>query len=205
MGEEEVKKVDAETTSEAPAPPPAAPAPTPTPEPVAAEVPKDESKALVPVTPSEEKPDDSKALAIVEKAPDAIVEAKSAEGSVNRDAVLERLTTEKRLALILAWEDSEKSKAENKAQKKASSVGAWENSKKAAIEAELRQIEEKLEKKKAQYIEKQKNKIAALHKQAEEKRIMIEAKKGEELLKAEELAAKYKATGTGPKKFLGIF
>lgn len=50
-----------------------------------------------------------------------------------------------------------------------------------------------------------KNKIALLHKEAEEKRAMIEAKRGEDLLKAEELAAKYRATGTAPKKILGIF
>jgi hypothetical protein len=50
-----------------------------------------------------------------------------------------------------------------------------------------------------------KNKIAALHKAAEEKKAMIEAKKGEELLKAEEVAAKYRATGTAPKKLFGLF
>ncbi|CAI9092209.1 OLC1v1027396C1 [Oldenlandia corymbosa var. corymbosa] len=133
------------------------------------------------------------------------VEDKPAEGSINRDLVLERVATEKRQSLIRAWEESEKSKAENKAQKKMSAIGAWENSKKAAIEAELRQIEEKLEKQKAEYIEKMKNKIAALHRAAEEKRAMIEAKKGEDLLKAEETAAKYRATGTGPKKLLGCF
>lgn len=66
-------------------------------------------------------------------------------------------------------------------------------------------LQEKLEKQKAEYIEKMKNKIAALHKTAEEKRAMIEAKRGEDLLKAEEIAAKYRATGTAPKKILGCF
>lgn len=69
----------------------------------------------------------------------------------------------------------------------------------------LYRLQEKLEKQKAEYIEKQKNKIALLHKTAEEKRAMIEAKRGEDLLKAEEMAAKYRATGTGPKKLLGCF
>ncbi|KAF7821837.1 remorin-like [Senna tora] len=50
-----------------------------------------------------------------------------------------------------------------------------------------------------------KNKIALLHREAEEKRAIIEAKKGEDLLKAEESAAKYRATGTAPKKLLGCF
>lgn len=63
--------------------------------------------------------------------------------------------------------------------------------------------QEKLEKKKAEYVEQMKNKIAAIHKAAEERRAMIEAKRGEDLLKAEEIAAKHRATGTGPKKLLG--
>jgi len=62
-----------------------------------------------------------------------------------------------------------------------------------------------LEKKKAEYAEKIKNKIATIHKEAEEKRAIIEAKKGEDLLNAEETAAKYRATGTAPKKLLGCF
>lgn len=65
--------------------------------------------------------------------------------------------------------------------------------------------QEKLEKKKAEYVEKMKNKIASVHKAAEEKRAMIEAKQGEDLLKAEEIAAKYRATQTTPKKLLGCF
>ena len=65
--------------------------------------------------------------------------------------------------------------------------------------------QEKLEKKKAEYAEKMKNKVAELHKLAQEKRAMVEAQKGEQLLKAEESAAKYRATGHVPKKLLGCF
>ncbi|KAI3471127.1 hypothetical protein Pfo_027790 [Paulownia fortunei] len=196
MAEEEAKKVEPEACSE---PPPSDP---PAAEPV--EAPKDvaEEKTIIP-PPAEEKADDSKALAIVEK-PEA-VEEKKPEGSIDRDAVLARVATEKRLSLIKAWEESEKSKAENKAQKKISAIGAWENSKKASLEAELKKIEEQLEKKKAEYIEKMKNKVALVHKAAEEKRAMVEARRGEDLLKAEEIAAKYRATGTAPKKLLGCF
>lgn len=49
------------------------------------------------------------------------------------------------------------------------------------------------------------NKVATVHKEAEEKRAMVEAKRGEELLKAEEMAAKHRATNTTPKKALGCF
>lgn len=65
--------------------------------------------------------------------------------------------------------------------------------------------QEQLEKKKAEYAEKMKNKIALVHKQAEEKRALVEAKRGEEILNAEETAAKYRATGTTPKKAFGCF
>ncbi|GJW05166.1 remorin family protein [Tanacetum coccineum] len=41
-----------------------------------------------------------------------------------------------------------------------------------------------------------KNKAGLIHKQAEEKRAMVAAKKSKDNLKAEELAAKYRATGT---------
>ncbi|KAK8520919.1 hypothetical protein V6N12_004844 [Hibiscus sabdariffa] len=121
------------------------------------------------------------------------------------DSVLARVETEKRLALVHAWEENEKAKVDNKAHKKMSAIGSWENTKKADVEAQLRSFEEKLEKKKAEYAEKMKNKVAELHKEAEEKRAMIEAKKGEEFLKIEETAAKYRSTGYIPKKFLACF
>ena len=63
--------------------------------------------------------------------------------------------------------------------------------------------QEELQKKKAEYAEKMNNMIALIHKQAEEKRAMVQAKKGEDILTIEENAAKYRATGYTPKKFLG--
>ncbi|KAH7849153.1 hypothetical protein Vadar_013775 [Vaccinium darrowii] len=59
--------------------------------------------------------------------------------------------------------------------------------------------QEELEKKKADYAEKMQNKVALIHKEAEERRAMVEERKGEEMLKAEEMAAKYRATGSVPK------
>ncbi|KAE8699738.1 Remorin [Hibiscus syriacus] len=126
-------------------------------------------------------------------------------GSHDRDVALAEVEKAKRLSFIKAWEDSEKTKAENKSQKKLSAIVAWENSKKAALEAKLKKIEEQLETKKAEYGERMKNKVALVHKEAEEKRAMVEAKRGEDVLKAEEMAAKYRATGQTPKKLLGCF
>lgn len=61
-------------------------------------------------------------------------------------------------------------------------------------------MQEQFEKKKAACAEKMKNKVALIHKEAEEKRAVVEAKRGEDALKIEEMAAKYRATGTTPKK-----
>nr|NP_001274955.1 putative remorin a3b4 [Solanum tuberosum]ACB28484.1 putative remorin a3b4 [Solanum tuberosum] len=199
MAELEAKKVEIVD----PAPPAQEPVEAPK------EVVADEKAIVEPAPPppaeEKEKPDDSKV--IVEPETKALVPVdEKKEGSIDRDATLARLTTEKRLSLIKAWEESEKSKAENKAQKKRSEILAWENSKKASLEAELKRTEEQLLKKKAEYIEKLKNKIALLHKEAEEKRAITEAKRGEDLLTAEEMAPKCRATGSSPKKpLLGCF
>ncbi|KAL0642964.1 hypothetical protein Bca4012_041254 [Brassica carinata] len=204
MVEEKPKKVT-ETVNNVSEPSPSLPAPAE--KAVAAAVVAPQEKPVAPPPPAsvEEKLEDSKALVpIVAKE----VEEEKKEGSINRvrceDAVLARVETEKRMSLIKAWEEAEKCKVENKAEKKLSSIESWENNKKAAVEAELKKIEEQLEKKKAEYVELMKNKIAQIHKQAEEKRAMIEARRGEEVLKAEELAAKYRASGTAPKKLFGF-
>ncbi|XP_022732829.1 remorin-like [Durio zibethinus] len=138
--------------------------------------------------------------------PEKVASAPAVENSPNdRDSVLARVETEKRLALVKAWKENEKAKVDNRAHKKISAIESWENTKKADVEAQLKIIEEKLEKKKAEYAEKMKNKAAEIHKEAEEKRAMIEAKRGEEFLKIEETATKFRATGYTPKKFLGCF
>ncbi|RWW42752.1 hypothetical protein BHE74_00051661 [Ensete ventricosum] len=65
-------------------------------------------------------------------------------------------------------------------------------------------LSQHLENKKAESKETIKNNIAMVHKTAEEKRAMVEAKRGEELLKVEEAAAKYRATGKPPNKKKGF-
>ncbi|KAA8520805.1 hypothetical protein F0562_011478 [Nyssa sinensis] len=196
MGEEELKKVQSQTPPVAAPPLPEEHTPVQAPNDVAS------NKSLVPLP--DDKVSHSKPPATVEKVPDPGVE-KGSGVSIDRDAVLARVEKEKRLALIKAWEDSEKNKAENKAYKKLSTIGAWENRKRASVEAQLKKIEEKFEKKKAEYAEKMNNKKAEIHKAAEEKRASVEAKRGEDLLKVEEAAVKFRATGNAPKKLFGWF
>ncbi|KGN50121.1 hypothetical protein Csa_000115 [Cucumis sativus] len=92
------------------------------------------------------------------------------DAAKDRDIALARVEWEKKMALIKAWEESEKIKAENKAYKRLSAVESWENTRKASIEAQLMKIEEKMEKKKAEYAEQMKNKIVGIHKEGEEKK-----------------------------------
>ncbi|XP_019451272.1 PREDICTED: remorin-like isoform X2 [Lupinus angustifolius] len=199
MTEQQPKTVESVTPSDpTPAPVEAPKDVVPPHKPVYEEAPKDvvaEEKSVIPFSPSDTDFDEIQEVA----------DEKLFDSSVNQDMALARVATEKRLSLIKAWEESEKSKAENKAHKKHIAIDAWENSKKAAVEAELRMIEEQLEKKRAEYAEEIKNRIAKFHKEAEENRAIVEAKKGEELLKAEEIATKHRASGTIPKKLLGYF
>ncbi|CAK8579163.1 unnamed protein product [Lathyrus sativus] len=125
--------------------------------------------------------------------------------SVDRDAVLARVESQKRLALIKAWEENEKTKVENRAYKMQSAVDLWEDNKKSSTEAKFKGIEVKLDQKKSEYVEDMQNKIAEIHKSAEEKKAMIEAQKGEEILKVEETAAKFRTRGYEPRRLLGCF
>ncbi|CAI9760580.1 unnamed protein product [Fraxinus pennsylvanica] len=133
--------------------------------------------------------EDFKALNIVEKPVPAVKKKPK-----DREAVAKKKT----LALIKAWEGNEKSKAENKARKKICAIEAWENTNKATLEAGLKKFKEEQKKKEAEYVEKMKNEAAQVHKEAKEKKAIIEAKREEDLLKAEDMAAKYRANGTVP-------
>ncbi|XP_023752058.1 remorin [Lactuca sativa] len=123
----------------------------------------------------------------------------------DKNVGLEVVVAEKRMALIKAWEENEKTKADNRAYTKKSEIGAWENTKKAMIEANLKQIEENIEIEKAKKREEMKNRMAGVHKEAEEKRAMVEEKRGQDIIKAEEAAAKFRATGTLPTKLFKCF
>ncbi|KAH7864586.1 hypothetical protein Vadar_031282 [Vaccinium darrowii] len=56
-------------------------------------------------------------------------------GIVFSDIALTHVEKEKSSSFIKAWEESEKQKVDNKAQKKLAVVPSWENTKKAAVEA----------------------------------------------------------------------
>ncbi|VAH34208.1 unnamed protein product [Triticum turgidum subsp. durum] len=117
MAAEEPKKVEVEAAPE--------PEAVPAAEPEAPAKDVTEEKAVIPApepAAEEEKPpaDDSKALVVVEKVADEPVAEKPTDekaahgGSNDRDLALARVESEKRNSLIKAWEENEKTKAENK-------------------------------------------------------------------------------------------
>ncbi|GLJ15854.1 hypothetical protein SUGI_0261640 [Cryptomeria japonica] len=79
---------------------------------------------------------------------------------------------------IQAWEESKKTKVFNRYNRKLSKILAWENMKKATAEARLRKGEEKLEKRRAEYVEQIRNEMAYAHKKGDEKRAKAEVNKG---------------------------
>uniref|UniRef100_J3LF80 Remorin C-terminal domain-containing protein n=1 Tax=Oryza brachyantha TaxID=4533 RepID=J3LF80_ORYBR len=211
MAGEAVNKAEAEAEARAPSAPEAAKsgaaeeekavilAPSPASKTEDAEPPADDSKALVVfVEKVVDKPH-------AEKAPPTSNDRAKLKPEYFSAVALAKVETDKRESLIKAWEDNEKAKAENRASKKLLDIISWENTKKAVIKTQLRKKEEELERKKAEYGEKAKNKEAIVHREAEEKRAMVMARRGEEVIKAEEMAAKYRATGVTPKKNLGCF
>ncbi|KAL5747486.1 hypothetical protein ACOSP7_024488 [Xanthoceras sorbifolium] len=129
---------------------------------------------------------------------------KISESSYGRDTMLAKVEMEKRLALIKAWEENAKAIVDNKAYKRHSAVGTWESSKRASVEAQLKKKNSKRRGQKRRR-ERMHNKIAETHKAAEEKRAMIEAKRGEDFLNIEETASKFRAAGYIPRKFLSCF
>ncbi|KAB1223489.1 Remorin [Morella rubra] len=118
----------------------------------------------------------------------------SPRASPDRYVMRAQITSDKRHALFKTWEEREQAKAEVMANKKLYSLELWANKAKAALEAEMRQIQEK-------YAVKM-NKLADVNRTTEEKKALLEASKKEEFLKLEEMAAQIRATGYKPKKRL---
>ncbi|KAG7650409.1 putative remorin [Arabidopsis thaliana] len=107
---------------------------------------------------------------------------------------LVEIEKEKRLALIDAWEENEKAKAQTKAYKEFCSIESWENNMKTALELDLKEMEENLQVEKTEYSKKIKKKIAEIEKIAEAKREKIEKQKEQESIKVEKISEKLIAT-----------
>ncbi|KAF8104097.1 hypothetical protein N665_0179s0006 [Sinapis alba] len=113
--------------------------------------------------------------------------------SNQKDNVVE-IEKEKTLALINAWEENEKAKAQTKAYRELCSIEAWENNMKTTIESDLKKMEEKLEVEKAEYSKRLKKKIPEIKKIAEAKREKIEKQKEEESINLGKMSEKLNIT-----------
>ncbi|XP_024389081.1 remorin isoform X1 [Physcomitrium patens] len=136
------------------------------------------------------------------------VEAKKAEEPatepgtiIHMEKATQKIEHDKLVSNVAAWEQNQREKIESRTHREEEKITAEETTMKKKAEARLRQKEEKLEKLRAKYQEAMKNEVAAAHKVAEEKRAMVAAKKGMDILKTEETAAKIRATGKFPVKF----
>ncbi|OEL15116.1 hypothetical protein BAE44_0023864 [Dichanthelium oligosanthes] len=161
-----------------------------------------EERAAVPA------PEESKALVVVENVPTIIVlpgdeKPAATGGSHERDAFLTRVATDKTTSLIRALHEPQNF-CSRRATRRMASVAAWENTKVAQMEAELKKMHEQLEMKNAEQAEKLKNSAAAAHRAAEEKRAAAVARRGEEVIRAEEAAAGYRARGQAPTRPFGL-
>uniref|UniRef100_A0A1J3EMS7 Remorin C-terminal domain-containing protein n=1 Tax=Noccaea caerulescens TaxID=107243 RepID=A0A1J3EMS7_NOCCA len=107
---------------------------------------------------------------------------------------LVKIEKEKSIALINAWEENEKAKAQTKAYRELCSIEAWENNMKTALELDLKKMEENLEVEKSEYTKRFKKKVPEIEKIAEAKREKIEKQKGQETIKLEKMSDKLTAT-----------
>ncbi|KAJ7520023.1 hypothetical protein O6H91_20G063900 [Diphasiastrum complanatum] len=117
-----------------------------------------------------------------------------------RDVLLAKAHQDKVMKYIEAWQVHEKAIIANKYQKEVMKIGAWVHAEKAKVEAKLKKAEAKLEKKKAKIHEQMMNEIAAIQRNGEERKAETEIKQVEEVVKIEEKAARYRATGKSPKR-----
>ncbi|KAL0643772.1 hypothetical protein Bca4012_042062 [Brassica carinata] len=100
---------------------------------------------------------------------------------------------EKTIALINAWEENEKAKAQTKAYKELCSIEAWENNMKTSLELDLKKMEENSEVEKAEYSKRFKKKIPEIEKIAEAKREKIEKLKEQKSINLKKMSEKLSA------------
>ncbi|KAI5058644.1 hypothetical protein GOP47_0026814 [Adiantum capillus-veneris] len=132
----------------------------------------------------------------------------------DREVMLAKLNQDKVSSVIMAWESNLKAKSLHsimhaslllRRDLQIAKIEAREKAKKARAEAHLQQQEEKLEKKRAAYVERIQNEISKIGMRAKEERAHVDASFGEETLRVEEIAQRYRSFGRLPKKYSSCF
>ncbi|KFK30636.1 hypothetical protein AALP_AA6G007700 [Arabis alpina] len=107
---------------------------------------------------------------------------------------------EAHLSVIKAWKEQKITKVTNKTQKKLLQISGWEKKKTTKIDSELASIQRKMDNKKLEKAEKLRKKKVAVHASAQEQKAKVQIRRAQEILDAEEEAARFQATGQVPKK-----
>ncbi|XP_023636570.1 remorin isoform X2 [Capsella rubella] len=102
--------------------------------------------------------------------------------------------------IIKAWKELKITNVNNKTQKRLLDITGWEKKKTTEIESQLARIQRKMDSKKMAKSEKLQTKKAAVHAKAQEKKANVQTRRAQEILEAEEEAARFQATGQIPKK-----
>ncbi|KAH7424658.1 hypothetical protein KP509_11G018300 [Ceratopteris richardii] len=118
---------------------------------------------------------------------------------------LAQVNREETNSYINAWEGKERANVNNRFEKAMSRISGWENAKKVAIDSSMRQSIQELERRKAIIMERMKNELAEVHRQAQQKIAKANATRQAELLRINEEAAAYRSQGLKPNKGLGCF
>ncbi|VVB06821.1 unnamed protein product [Arabis nemorensis] len=107
---------------------------------------------------------------------------------------------EAQLSVIKAWKEQKITKVINKTQKKLLDISGWEKKKTTKIDSELASIQRKMDSKKMEKAEQLRIKKVAVHASAQEKKAKVQTRRAQEILDAEQEAARFQATGQVPKK-----
>eukprot|EP00249_Psilotum_nudum_P021153 c27995_g1_i1 orf=499-2238(-) len=111
-----------------------------------------------------------------------------------RQLALQQVRRSKIFAKALAYEEAKSAKYENRYQREATKILAWENQQRIKANVSMKKVEMKLEAKRAKAYEKMQNQIALAHKRAEEKKATAEAIRCAKVAKAVEGAEKIRRT-----------
>ncbi|KAL7586370.1 hypothetical protein Lser_V15G38613 [Lactuca serriola] len=101
---------------------------------------------------------------------------------------------------IIAWKNAKISEITNMFKCEDAIIKGWESEKVQKATLKMKQIERKLDEKKARAMEKMENEIAKAHQKAEERRASAESIRGTKMARVLEVANLMKAVGRSPVK-----
>lgn len=101
---------------------------------------------------------------------------------------------------IMAWKNAKIAEIMNRFKCEDAIIKGWENEQFQKATLKMKQVERKLEEKKARAMEKMENEIAKAHQKAEERRASAESIRGTKMARVLEVANLMKAVGRSPVK-----